>query len=255
MKKEVRDLLQRFAPYSETHKDVIERFLEKLENSAVLPKVFEEKLATIKDNPMAEPEIAKLKEELEADKDLDATMKLLDILGAVYTKDEFDEICSENNFDIKDVSLMGGAVWEQVFGHTYQSENGTPTLKEVDSQNEFKPLKFSKKRELIKDYSKYTNKAGEEETLVLKITKLYSEVDKIDDLDEIKSKQSEGENLQKDLEDLRKETDGILEKFNIKALHESGLDTSKMSEWEKNLLIKKVIGNSYGTYVPPVGKK
>ena len=56
----------------------------------------------------------------------------------------------------------------------------------------------------------------------------------------------------KKLEDEVKKQEKLLDE-KINQAH--NLDTSNMSKWEKDLLKQKVLANSYGTYMPPMGKR
>lgn len=223
-----------------------EKFLNNLTEEKKLPQILQKKLDTIKTNPLVEPKIATKQEEIQKAID-EGTLTLqeapLEILEAIYSIEEIESLEEEHNLEIGDLILMGNEVAEKVFSYTEKIQ-GNEVYKEIETQNSLKPVKYSKKREIRDVYKKYGN-------LIQELTFLYK-----------KSENALSLGLEKELENIKKELESLQDKveqeekiLNQKVNDAHDLDTSTMSEWEKELLKQKVIANCFGNYMPPMGKK
>lgn len=230
----MKDLNEKIKELNEGQIELVSQFVEKITKTEDLLPVFEDKLKTIKNNPIDEPKIAKKQKEIEElakEGEIDQAEILLEIIEAVYTVEEIEALESEHNIEIKDLIKFGGAITEKVFGYK-ETVNGEEIFKEITSQDNLKPVPYSKKREIREQHKKYTKAIN----VAVEATK-----NQTPDLEELKALEAEIKKQEKLLD--------------IKINEGCNLDMSEMTDWEKELLKQKVIGNSFGAYMPPVGKK
>lgn len=230
----MKDLTNKLENLSEDKINMVSTYVDKITKKTNLLPVFEEKLKTIKNNPVEEPKIAAKQKEIEAKAtkgDLEPTEVLLEIVEAVYSFEEIEALEKEYNLDIKDIVRFGGAISNKVFGYK-EEKDGEDIFKEIESQNSLKPVPYTKKREVRKQYQKYE--------AIVKKTVEYTKKDTF---------------VEKELIDLQEEIKTEEKLLDIKVQEAHDLDTSSMSTWEKELLKQKVVANSYGNYTPPLGKK
>jgi hypothetical protein len=232
-------LLERVDSLSEKEQELVSNFIDNLTKKTNLLPVFEEKLKSIKNNPVEEPKLAKAQLEI-AEKmknnEIESTEALLEIVGAIYTDEEIEAIELEYNFELKDVVKFGGAVSDKVFGYK-EIVDGVEVFKEIESQMNLKPIPYSKKREIREQQKKYSDAIG-------KLVGYLNETEKnFEEIDEVK------------LKDLQENAEKEEKIFSGKISSAHNLDTSSMSDWEKELLKQKVVANSFGNYMPPMGKK
>lgn len=225
MKKEI---LEKVETLNEHQLNVTNEFLTNLTKETELPEIFKEKLAQLKDTPMDEPKIdAKRKEILEKQgKDFNQVDYCIEIVESVYSIEELDKICEENDVSLKDIVRFGSEIDKKVFGLT-KSVDGVEVYKEIPSQMDLKPLAYSKRKE-IRDISRQSRKMIEQlqqEQDMDKIGALLDEVEKLN------------ENLMK----------------TISSSH--NLNEAIMTQWEKDLLTSKLVAHSLDNYNPPLGKK
>jgi len=231
MKKKV---LEKVEELSDKNLELVSGFIDNLTKKKNLLPVFEEKLKTIKNNPIQEPKIAEKQKQIEklASKGkIEPTEVLLEIVESVYSIEELEELEKEHKLELQDFVYFGGALSDKVFSKK-EIVDGVEVFKEIESQNDLKPVSYSKKREIRKQFSKY-----EQATKKAKET-----VDK-------------GERDEAKLIELQEEIKRQEKLLNIKIQEGHNLDTSNMSSWEKELLNQKVVANSFGSYTPPLGKK
>jgi hypothetical protein len=243
MKKETKELLLQLEPFAESQGSIIQSFIDKLkkEKEQKLPQVFEDKLATVGNNPIEEPKIAELRDEINKklkDGEIDKIEALLDIIEGIYTIDELNNM----DTDIKELIKLGSRLSVQVFGYTYEDENKNTIYKEVPSQDDLQPLSYSQKREvrkLIKDSRKIYDEAEE------KANKIDLKIENGEDVSTLLEESTEAFKKVSELAESNKE----------KILGMCNLDYKSMSEWEQELLHQKLIANASGNYQPKVGKK
>ena len=249
MKKAAKDLLLQLEPFAETHKSVIENLINKLklEKEQKLLPFFKDKLATLKDNPIDEPKLQEAREKINKrieDGEIDTTDALLIITDEIYTEDEIENLKQKHNLkdiEIQEIINFGSAISVKVFGYTYEDENKNDVLKEIASQNELQPLSYSNKRK-IRDILKSQTKAFD--NVMEESKKIQRLVDDGEDVEErMKASNEVYEAAMKDIE---------VDKKTILSM--SNLDTSEMTEWGKELLYKKLVANTNGSYTPPMGK-
>ena len=242
MKKETKVLLLNLEPFAEEHQTEIQLLINKLTKikEQKLPQIFEDKLKTIKNNPIDEPEIDMLKKELDKQVlagDIDETESLLELVGAIY---DAKDISADTN--INDVITLGARLTDHVFGHKYINEKKEEVFKEPKSHEEFKPLAYIQKKEVRKLIVSLQNSYSEIKESYLNIKK--SESNKDDNIATlILESEKLVENTNTKMEDNRKRILGM-----------SDLATTNMSEWEIELLYQKIIANANGSYTPPMGK-
>ncbi len=178
--------------------------------------------------------------------EIDQSEMLIEMVSAVYTIDELDEMQDEHNFEITDIMSFGGALAAKVFNQKDKNEDGQEILKEIESQKDLKPVKYSKKKTIRSQYNKYVKVMSEAQKVASHIQVLLGNKN-IDGVAlEVQSEK------QKTLEEKMEVEDKSLQNL-INDAHD--LDTSSMSDWEKDLLKSKIIQNSFGNYTPVVGKK
>jgi len=226
------------APLVTENESIFENLIEKIneEKNRVMPEVLAEKLKTIRNNPLEEPKLHKIQEELSKKLlagEISNEDALLDLLEGVYTIEDLDAM---PNLNIKDLLTFAGAVSNKVFLFTYEDEKKNEITKEIPSQNELLPLTYTNKK-VIREMLKSNQK------VISAIQKSYRNAQTMTE-----------EELNKSSEDIKAYTEQ-LEEQKKKVLGMCNLDVSSMSDWEKNLLYKKLIDNANGSYTPPVGKR
>lgn len=243
MKKETKDLLLKLEPFVETHKGALEAFISKLEKEKErkLPQVFEDKLKTIGNNPIEEPKLAELREEINkkvADGEIDEADALLDIIEGIYTVEDLNGM----DTNITDLIKLGARLSVQVFGYTYEDENKNTIYKEVPSQDDLQPLSYSNKRK-VRQLIQASQKQFQEAEQFARTVQA-----SIENGDDVSDK------LEKSTEKFKKVSE-LAESNKKQILSMCNLDYNSMSEWEQELLYQKLLANVSGNYQPKVGKK
>lgn len=231
MKKQI---LEEIEKLNDGEISLVAKFVDNLTKKVELLPVFAEKLEAIKNNPIDEPKILAKQKEIEekaTSGDMDITEVLLEVIEAVCTIEEIEELEREYNLTIQDLVRFGGAISEKVFG-LKEIVDGEEVFKEIPSHAELKPVPYSKKREIREQVKKYDN-----------ALKNFTEY--------VKNEKREDAKVKKLEDEIKKQNKLLDEKIN----QAHNLDTSNMSKWEKDLLKQKVLANSYGTYMPPMGKR
>ena len=222
-------ILEKVEVLDEAQQKITLDFLENLTKQIELPEIFKAKLEEIGNNPIDEHKIAKAKEEIlqEQEAGIAEPMEFnLDILRAIYTPEELDELAKEHNFDIVEFATFGREVHDKVF-NLNTLVDGKLVYKEIASQNDLAPIAYTKKREL--------------RTIIWAMQKIATKIQKAETIEEI-------DTLSKEAEILRVELDK-----KIDAAH--NLNTNSMTDWEKELLKAKMIAHAFDNYMPPMGKK
>jgi len=246
MNAETKKVLLKLEPFVGTHKNQIENLIKKLETEKEmkLPKEFEDKLKTIKNNPVDEEDIAVVKKELDdkvLDGEIDHTDALLDLVGAVY---DAKDISPDTN--INDVITFGSRLTTHIFGHKYTNDEGEEVFKEIESHKDLKPLTYKEKRDvrnklmgLKKEINKHQKKSKEV-------------ISQLEDLDITEEK---AQSLKDELKAMTDDIDKLIKDIRKDIIKMSNLKTKDMSDWEEELLYQKLIANANGSYAPVQGKK
>lgn len=248
MNENTKKLLLRFEPFVSTHESAIENFIKKLEieKEQKLPQTFEDKLNTLGRTPLDEPKINRIREEDKENEDLSDEEKYLNFVEALYTIDEIEDMNKEDDDIIKTLVKLGSRIEERIFGVTYEDGDKNIIFKEVQSQDNLKPLAYIQKKELKKLKNSLAKQTKEAQEFSQKV---YANIyDENADKDKVKLDMEEAKNKWD-------EVAKVAEQVNEKILKMSGLDYEVMCEWEKELLIQKLIANAEGRYTPKLGKK
>ena len=219
-------ILEKVETLNEYQLKVTDEFLANLTKKTELPEIFKNKLAEIKSTPMEEVAISSKKDEILARGDASQFDYVVELVEAVYSIEELDKINEENPITLKELAQFGLEIDNKVFG-LKTIVDGVEVYKEIESQNELKPLAYSKKKE-IRDISNKTRKL----------------MDKL-------QKEEDSEKINAILEEL-KELDEVFVKT-ISSSH--NLNEANMTKWEKDLLVSKLVAHSMDNYTPPMGKK
>lgn len=218
-------ILEKVETLNEYQLKVTDEFLTNLTKIIELPEIFKEKLEQLKNTPMDEPKVAAKKEDA-IQRELGEVEYSLELVETIFTISELDAINEKEQLELKDLVKFGAEIDKKVFGFK-EVVDGAEVFKEIPSQNELKPLSYSKKKE-IRDLSFKARKISDalkDEKDTEKILKIFDELTALD----------------KEL---------------IKAAASShNLDESKMTKWEKDLLMQKITSHAMGAYNPPLGKK
>jgi len=218
---------------------------------AVLPKVLEEILEKVKNNPLAEKEIKKKQDEIQEmmlQGELEGDEPAIELLDAVSTPEELGKL-HEAGITLAEFVKLGTEINIKVFSHKYLDENENYVFKEPPSHKEMKVLSFHESKEVRKQGKKVRAEANK---VILKYqeARSISENGKTDAdaaTEKIKS-------LTQEIKEMQEDTKSVSEALNEMALKYSGLDKNSMTEWEQNLAISKVIAMAEGSYTPPMGK-
>jgi len=219
-----------------------EKFIENLTKKNDLPEILQIKLDGIKNNPIAEPKIAAARDKIVKalnKKEISTTDATLELIEAVYTIEEIEEIEVEYKLEIKDLIKFGNEIALKVFGKK-ELVDGEEVFKEIESQNDLRPIPYSKKRKVRDAFQKVGDISQ----------KALNELKKYEGKDDVKLSEK-AKNKVADLDKKMNEAKELLDR-EVNSAH--NLDTSDMTEWEKELLHDKVVANCFGNYIPPMGK-
>lgn len=256
-----RKILNRLESISESKntKDELAIFVKELkdEYEPKLPKVLEEKLNNIKNNPLDEPKIAELKNKLSKkvlDKKIDDAELFLQITEFVIDENELEQMFSDG-IGLEQFAFFGKSVVSKVFDLRFLNEDKESVLKEIESQNNLKVLSYKETREIKKariiQDNKVHKKQREYSELVKKLEKVNSKKDKTDkDNTYIKKLTASLEKVIKEYSEIATENEKIIITF----IEKFGIDIKDITDWEKELLIHKIVAMSEGQYTPPMGK-
>lgn len=213
------------------HKDKIENYLSKLEETAKLPTELQEVLSKIGNNPIKEPEIFTLAED-RAD--------ITEVLMSVYKKGnkKKDEAVKK---EIAVLSKKHGLDVLVLFGRKIVS-------KVTDFENEDGSVKYTKNTENcdfpdIFQVKEYLDKQTELHKLFEAYGDIKDDVTALEDMSE-----EDKEKFNNSLVDLNEKTTKVSEELDAMSLSFSGLDVEVLSEWEKQTIrlnIDKYINKAY----------
>lgn len=219
-------ILETVETLNEYQLKVTNEFLTNLTKKTELPEIFKNKLSEIKSTPMEEEKINAKRDEILARGDVSQLDYALELVEAVYTIEEIDKINEEKELALKELVQFGIEIDNKVFG-LKTIVDGVEVYKEIESQNELKPLPYSAKKK-IRDLSGKTRKL---------MDKLQNEndIEKVNAiLDEVKV---------------------LNEEFTKTISSSHNLNETNMTQWEKDLLVSKLVAHSMDNYTPPLGKK
>lgn len=197
-----------------------------LENADFIAKRIDEVIEFLNEHNIKKDEI----DEFIEDKQKDEVDMLLEILECVYSVDELDKIQSETKFELNNLVEFAESITEKVFEYKELNEKGEQVFKEIECQDELKPISYISQKNIRKAQNALNN-------VIEKIQTDFGNQDMSSMLE-----------LNKKLEEKGKVVDAL-----VKKAHD--LNTAEMSDWEKQLLKQKVIENAFGRYMPLVGKK
>lgn len=219
-------IIEKVETLNEYQLNVTNEFLTNLTKKTELPEIFKNKLLEIKSTPMEEEKINAKRGEILARGDVSQLDYALELVEAVYTIEELDKINEDKELALKELVQFGIEIDNKVFG-LKTIVDGVGVYKEIESQNELKPLSYSAKKK-IRDLSGKTRKLMDKlqnENNVEKVTTM---------LDEVKA---------------------LNEEFTKAISSSHNLNETNMTQWEKDLLVSKLVAHSMDNYTPPLGKK
>lgn len=215
--------------------------LEKQQDLKLPPKL-QIILDKVKTTPLEELDIDAKQQEVEAmieSKDLDISEAEIELLEAILSEEDFERL-HKDGISLEEFKKLGTAVREKVFGHKYLDSKDKLVFKEIDAHKEMKLLSFFEKKKVRKLASTNQNLA-KKAFQKLHQAQINPNEEKIEAaLEEVKEINEQNAIVKKELDAL--------------AIKYSGLEIEDKTEWEKNLVVAKVIEMANDTYVPPVGK-
>ena len=208
------------------HKEAIESFLAKLETKAKLPKELKEKLESLGNTPIAEPEIYKLAED---------NADLTDILLEVFKSDENSKqqiAQMSKDLGLDAMILFARLLVKQVtsFENDDGSVKSTPSTANCDFPDIFQVRDYNKKQsELMEMFKSYSS--------------IKSDTRAIEDMNDDEVKE-----MNKKMQELNEKTTAKAKELENMVLEFSGLNIEVLTEWEKQLVqhnINKYIQKAY----------
>jgi hypothetical protein len=236
---------------NEKSKKAIEELVGALDakRDLVLPKVLQEKLDKVGNNPLEAKEVDEKAEEINkkiADGEFDNMEANLDLIEAVLTSNELVTLY-EDGVSLAEFELLGKEISNKVFYHKYLDENNNYVFKEVDSHKEMEILSYFERKEIrtiSKKIDSLQNKLAQitQKGISLIRKSEESQHDKIVD------------DTQEEMEKIKEKTKPLIEELKEKAFKYAKLEKKDMTEWEQGLLVAKVEEMAEDRYTPPKGK-